>query len=564
MRGILFIYNDVSFFNEILDPKFDFNIDLLSGFLGAIDSFAKELSQSGIEILELGESRLLFMRVPLTTEKDTNSSHLKIISILSKQEDNKKIGSVLERIRDAFFEIYSPSDIIHWDGNVLRFSPFKRVLHRILEQDTQQKDEKLIQELAALKTTGDMFQEGFSFIIMSPEARVLYRVNLGINEEHAQVLLGKIKSDFLEHFRTNKDRPEDLTWEILVPLVKENKFVYVVVKPLVGLKIQGTEINYDVLFTLFCYFIDGQNQIYFPKIIPTFNAKVKKVYEALTTETYINFNKIFELIESNFKNYSLFKGISESLETPTQNLNKILTGKFKDFDHLIYALIVGLPVAIIGSLEETKEFANEILVFCPHRVLHIQNHPAKPLPKGAVDLVTIDPKAVKAYGDFIQLDLQKGTVKGGKNSKFCEQLWKRILDLKDPTLINTYLKRQMNWILSKVSMIRNISWGETIDPAEIKAIRGDMGRDSEDLVLELAQGRGTIMQNIVDKMSAQIPPSKLILDSNFIQFNDKKLLVSSNLTTDQIHEYITKFTKIGSILFGPRFMESILSDSQST
>ncbi|OLS12658.1 MAG: hypothetical protein RBG13Loki_3737 [Promethearchaeota archaeon CR_4] len=558
MRGILFIYNDISFFNEILDTKFDYNIELLSGFLGAIDSFAKEVSNSGIETLELGESRLIFMRVPLKTDNQNETPILKIISIVSKQEDNKKVSMLLERIKHAFFEIYSPSDVTQWDGNVLRFNPFKRVLHKILEQDTQQKDEKLIQELAELKSSGDMFQEGFSFVIMSPEANALNRINLGINEEHTKVLYEKIKSDFLEHFRVNKGRPEDLTWEILVPLVKENKFVYVVVKPLVGLKVQGTEVNNQVLFALFCYYIDGQNQIYFPKIIPTFNAKVQKVYEALTTTNFESFDKIFELIEGNFKNYSIFKGVSGDLETPTPNLDRILKGKFKDFDHLMYALMVGYPVAIIGAPQETKQFANDILVFCPHRLLRIQNHPDKIQSIDAVDLVTIDPKMVKFYGDFILLDLQKGSVKGGKDCKFCEQIWKKIQELKDPSLIHTYLKRQMNWILSKVSMIRNLGWGEKFDPAEIKAIRGDLDKDAEDFVLELVQGRGTILQNIVDKMSVQIPISKLLLDRNFIQFNDKKILVSSNLTTEQIQDYVTKFVKIGGMLLGPRLMEAII------
>ncbi len=533
----------------------------MSGFLGAIDSFAKEISKSGIETLELGESRLLFMRVPLKTENEMETTNLKIISIVSKQEDNKKIGAILERIKDAFFEIYTPADITKWDGNVLRFSPFKRVLHKILEQDTQQKDEKLIQELADLKSSGDMFQEGFSFVIMSPDASARNRINLGINEEHTNILLEKIKSDFLEHFRANKGRPEDLTWEILVPLVKENKFVYVVVKPLVGLKVQGSDFTNQVLFALFCYFIDGQNQIYFPKIIPTFNAKVQAVYETLTSATFESFDKIFELIEGNFKNYSIFKGISGDLEAPTRNLDRMLKGKAKDLDNLMHALIVGDPVAIIGQPEETKEYVNEIVVFCPHRLLRIQIHPDKILHKDAVDLVTIDPKMAKSYSDFVQYDVQKGSLKGGKDSKFCEHIWKKIQDLKDPALIQTYLKRQINWVLSKVSLIRNLGWGETIDPAEIKAIRGDMDKDAEEIVLELVQGRGTILQNIVDKMSVQVPPSKLVLDGNFILFNDKKVLVSSNLTTEQIQDYATKFAKIGGMLFGPRFMESILRES---
>ncbi|OLS12659.1 MAG: hypothetical protein RBG13Loki_3738 [Promethearchaeota archaeon CR_4] len=559
MRGILFIYNDVSFFNEILDAKLDFNVDLMSGFLAAIDSFAQEFSQDGIETLELGDSRLIFLRVPLKTEKETGFNQLKIISIVSKHEEKKKVGVLLARIKDAFFEIYSPSDVTHWDGNMLRFYPFKRVLRKILEQDSQQMDDKLLHELADLKSTGDMFQEGFSFVLMSRDARIINRVNLGINEEYPKMLIEKIKGDFLEHLRTNKGRPEDLTWEIMVPLVKGNKFVYVVVKPLVDLKIQDPNINEDILFALFCYYIDGQNQIYFPKIIPAFDAKIQKIYETLTTETFASFDKILELVVSSFKDYSIFKGISGDLETPTQNLNKILTGKFKNFDRLMYALTIGLPVAIIGSPEETKEFVNEILVFCPHRVLRIQNHPEEPLPKDTVDLVTIDPRQVKAYSDFIQLDLQKGNVKGGKHCKFCEQVWKKILDLKDPPLINKYLKRQMNWILSKVSMIRNLAWGETIDPAEIMTIRGDMDEDAEDLVLELTQGRGTILQNLVDKMATQIPPTKLILNENFIMFNDHKILVSSNLTADQIERYMAKITEVGSMFLGPRFMDLILT-----
>ena len=43
LRAVLFINNGISFFTHILDSSFEINVDLASGFLNAMDSFASNV-----------------------------------------------------------------------------------------------------------------------------------------------------------------------------------------------------------------------------------------------------------------------------------------------------------------------------------------------------------------------------------------------------------------------------------------------------------------------------------------------------------------------------------------
>jgi hypothetical protein len=93
---------------------------------------------------------------------------------------------------------------------------------------------------------------------------------------------------------------------------------------------------------------------------------------------------------------------------------------------------------------------------------------------------------------------------------------------------------------------------------EIKEIRADLEPDAEKIILKFAQGKSSRLQNLIDGLIGYVPAAKLMLDSNFIKFNDKKVVVSSNLTSQQGHEYFDRLKKMGLMLLGPRVMETFL------
>ncbi len=50
LRAVLFINNGISFFTHILDSFFEINVDLASGFLNAMDSFASNVYGEKLKI----------------------------------------------------------------------------------------------------------------------------------------------------------------------------------------------------------------------------------------------------------------------------------------------------------------------------------------------------------------------------------------------------------------------------------------------------------------------------------------------------------------------------------
>jgi len=165
---------------------------------------------------------------------------------------------------------------------------------------------------------------------------------------------------------------------------------------------------------------------------------------------------------------------------------------------------------------------------------------------------------LKYYKDFVIVDLKKRNVKNGKSNKFCKEILNKIQKYKDPILISKIIKRDINYLLSKASLILNLSWGSKIEPNEIKNIRTDLSPDAEDLVLNLISGKGNRIQNLIDKLSSQIPVSKLILDENFVKFNDIKVIISSKLTKEQIETYQNKLIELAKLFIGERFVQEIV------
>ena len=227
----------------------------------------------------------------------------------------------------------------------------------------------------------------------------------------------------------------------------------------------------------------------------------------------------------------------------------------KNYDQLIHALFVERPIAIFTSPENAKNILNQILIFTPHRGLRIQQFPIDVPAAEQVDIVVASPKDLKKYNNYVIADFDKKIVKNGESNGFCADIGKEVHSLKEPSLVDHFLKQKINWLMSKTTLLRKSLWYTTRGSAGISEIRADLPPEAEKIVLKLAEGKNSVLQNLVDKMMTQIPLKNLLIDPSFIKFSDRKILINSSIPAEKTLELMEKLKKVGSQLLGPRVME---------
>ena len=101
-------------FHRVFDETVDVN--LFGGMLSALNSFAEEITKSGLSNFEISNKRFSLL-------KDKNYL---FIANASKNHNIKKVNHELESIRNKFFEDYQEEVLIHWNGDTTLFKSFKK------------------------------------------------------------------------------------------------------------------------------------------------------------------------------------------------------------------------------------------------------------------------------------------------------------------------------------------------------------------------------------------------------------------------------------------------------
>lgn len=546
MKAILMMFNGISFFNYIIDPTFEINFELVSGFMSAIDSFAHELYGSDIKAIDLGNNSILSLKVPLK-KPDGKIDTFTMIGFITKGDitSQKNAQTQLEIIRDSFLKIYTPADILNWDGNILVFLPFKKAINGILNIGNVVEKTPIEPEKDKKEAT---FKEGLSILIGTMKGQVLESFVSNLDQSSINDIITQITKNLA--FTSDH-------WEGIIPLLNRRQIVFIYAKKTKDARLLKRYNNEEDSFIAIAYFISDQYQMFFSKLIQILIQKMSQSLLILQNQYITEWDPVFNQIKEQLTNQLITSSpINKIMEDSKLDVNIVQFCELKDWDQLVSALVSGSPPVAISSptAEKGKDFLDEMVIFTPHRSLRIMEYPEQILTRDQVDLVIIRPNEVKKYKDFVILDSEKKQIKNGTPNKFMENIRKEIIILKEMSIISQYIKRKINFLLSKANLIRDLSIKKNIQSKDIRAIRADLDPDAEKIVLKLAEGKNSALQNLVDFLIEHIPLKQLLLDKNFIQYSDRKIIINADITPDQIKEYHAKLLKMGTMFLGPRLM----------
>jgi hypothetical protein len=551
LKAVMFVHNYVTFFSHILDTSFEIaDKDRINNFVNAIDLFAKDVYKSSLNSINLGSYTLMIENVPLHSDKN---EYFNIICFVDKDDNQKVIRDYIESIQHGFLQIFSPQDIIAWDGNILKFLPFKKIINKIVNLPKEQQNINFNAEPEIEKKY--QINESVLFGIIDQNRNILDSYTYS-KESELQISMPNVVSKVAGNISLTTFR-----WEGIIPFLEEKQIALILVMQTDDKRILSHYNKAEPVFILVAYTVPESFQVDFSRSARLISQCIQNNCLNVLNNQYLdNWSLIEEQIKTQLNNQLIENSPIRRIDTAEKQTTTLSDfANIKNVDNLIEGLITGYPIAIVGgSPDFARRIMHQCLFFTIHRSMSIIEYPKEIVDSSKVDIVLITEKESKKYKDFILVDLDKMVVKGGQSNKYCERMIKEILAIQESDLILPYLKRRINYLLSKATMIRNLSWETKEDLTVIGEIKADLDPGSENIVIRLAEGRNSLLQNLVDFLSKSMPKKSLLLDNNFIKFNEEKILVNTRISVEKNAEYITKLTKMGNLLLGSKIMDSFM------
>ena len=116
-------------FHRVFDEIIDAN--LFGGMMSALNSFAEELTKSGLSNFEVSDKQFSLL-------KDGNYL---FIANTSKKQNLKKLNKELELIKNKFYENFQAEILNNWNGDTTLFNSFMQQIEESLEGFIQKLEE---------------------------------------------------------------------------------------------------------------------------------------------------------------------------------------------------------------------------------------------------------------------------------------------------------------------------------------------------------------------------------------------------------------------------------------
>jgi len=121
INAVYIIYNGVCLVSRQYNEKYNTKDHLLSAFISAIDSFAKEFSNKELKRLVLEDDIFSFSKID------------DVIFVFTHDNvKNSKLESLSNKVSRKFFEFYK-SELKNWNSDVSIFESFENELDTIID-----------------------------------------------------------------------------------------------------------------------------------------------------------------------------------------------------------------------------------------------------------------------------------------------------------------------------------------------------------------------------------------------------------------------------------------------
>lgn len=258
------------------------------------------------------------------------------------------------------------------------------------------------------------------------------------------------------------------------------------------------------------------------KIASSYNLILFKLLPQISDDVKFNFEKgeknPYNLINDVKQTRDL--GIRINEKTKEMMSMDLLLKTIKKLDQLVYSVILGKQILLIGDKPTVRIILNTLLLFTPH--LNVQlvewledgdTYIGKDLTGISIDKYNQLVENNAITDDTIIVDFRNGKVKNGISNKYIDKMLKN-LNHRSLTSSEQYIKSELNDLVNlSLKITRLVKLPDDEGREKLNIIKNEIGdKNKYEVVLELSKQRNELITSIITSISETLKTAQSFLD----------------------------------------------------
>jgi len=319
------------------------------------------------------------------------------------------------------------------------------------------------------------------------------------NEIAVKVMIGSLS--------IHTDNNQALCGESIIPFSKQNKIAFSYLFAIPAPKLRGGMRSCSLVVLM-----NAKEQLQMYRLAPILSTQCKRISK-LIMEKYVFGRPLPGIIKQRIGTLLDIQSFKMEVEEfyaarkitisksktkgSIQFLNKVVK---KDLDKAILAILVGKPVVVTGDEVMTEIAIASLEIFSPHKELRKVFWTNQIVD---ADLIGTKKNLAKAYEDAIIVDLLKGKVSGGEQSKFCKNLLSSLKGLNEEGVIETVNER-INEIITSANILADLAMKREVTKSEISAIAPQFNSEKMGIIVVIAKSMNPIFSKKINVLAPMI------------------------------------------------------------
>lgn len=319
------------------------------------------------------------------------------------------------------------------------------------------------------------------------------------NEIAVKVMIGSLS--------IHTDNNQALCGESIIPFSKQNKIAFSYLFTIPAPKLRGGMRSCSLIVLM-----NAKEQLQMYRLAPILSTQCKRISK-LIMEKYVFGRPLPGIIKQRIETLMDIQSFKMEVEEfyaarkitisksktkgSIQFLNKVVK---KDLDKAILAILVGKPVVVTGDEVMTEIAIASLEIFSPHKELRKVFWTNQIVD---ADLIGTKKNLAKAYEDAVVVDLIKGKVSGGEQSKFCKSLLSSLKGLNEERVIDTVNER-INEIITSANILADLAMKREVGKSEISEIAPQFNSEKMGIIVVIAKSMNPIFSKKIDVLAPMI------------------------------------------------------------
>lgn len=300
------------------------------------------------------------------------------------------------------------------------------------------------------------------------------------------------------------DNKSELCGESIIPFSKQEKIAFSYFFTIPAPKLRGGQRSCSLIILM-----DAKEQLQMYRLAPFLSTQCKRVSN-LVRERFVFGKSLPNLVKQKIDDLLDVQSYKVEIEEfyaarkititksktkgSMQFLNKVIK---RDLDKAILAILMGRPVVVTGDEVMTEIAIASLEIFAPHKDLKKVFWTNQIV---EADLIGTKRNIAKAYDNAVIVDLIKGKVSGGEQSKFCKDLLASLRGIDESAVVQK-VNDKISEIITSASILAELAMRKEVSKGDISTVAPMFNSEKMGIIVTIAKSMNPIFTKKIDHLA---------------------------------------------------------------